>query len=286
MTSYLSQFNYQIIQGGGQTISPEESIDSHFTRVVFLHGLMGFGLNWRRIASSLDKQYVCLLFDQRGHGKSIKPQSNYSPKDYADDLELIRQELQWENFCLVGHSMGGRNALVYAYMFPSRVSKLVIEDIGPEAKPEAIQYYTSLIESIPTPFSSKQAAKEWLLNDFTKTPFGRSGGTTLGHYLYTNIVERPDGKADWRFSKQAIIETVQKGRAQDHWLEWEGLTMPSLIIRGSHSTDLSQPIYEEMLRRLPHAKGQVIEGAGHWVHFDKPLEFITVLQDFLALTNF
>jgi len=285
MTSYLNQFNYQIIQGGGNTIDVENSLDSNFIRVVFLHGLMGFGLNWRRIAIGLDKQFVSLLLDQRGHGKSIKPQSNYSPKDYAEDLEIICNELGWEKFCLVGHSMGGRNALMYAHLFPNRVSKLVIEDIGPEAKPDAITYYSGLIESIPTPFSSKLVAKQWLLNDFTKTSFGRSGGATLGQYLYANIIEAPDGKADWRFSKQAILETVEKGRAQDHWSEWESLTMPTLIIRGADSTDLSQPIFEEMLQRLPHAKGHVIKGARHWVHFDQPFEFIKVLQDFLTLTN-
>jgi pimeloyl-ACP methyl ester carboxylesterase len=281
MISYLSQFNYQIIKGGGTSLSREESLDPNLTRLVFLHGLMGFGLNWRRIVTHLPETCVSFIFDQRGHGKSIKPQSNYSPRDYAEDLELIRQELEWPSFVLVGHSMGGRNALWYTHLYPERVEKLIIEDIGPESKPEAISYYSSLINSIPTPFESKLKAKEWLLNDFNKTPFGKSGGQNLGHYLYANIIETPEGLADWRFSKSAILESVQLGRAQDHWSIWESLIIPTLIIRGENSLDLSQSVYNEMLTRQPLATGVVIPGSGHWVHFDKPQEFLEALISFL-----
>jgi pimeloyl-ACP methyl ester carboxylesterase len=281
MTSYLSQFNYQIIKGGGTTLSLDESLDPNLTRLVFLHGLMGFGLNWRRIATHLPETCVSLVFDQRGHGKSLKPQSNYSPRDYAEDLELIRQEIGWPSFVLVGHSMGGRNALFYAHLYPEKVEKLVIEDIGPESKSDAISFYSSLINSIPTPFESKLKAKEWLLNDFNRTPFGKSGGQTLGQYLYTNIIETPEGLADWRFFKPGILESIQLGRAQDHWSIWESLTVPTLLIRGENSEDLSQSVYSEMLARQPRATGIVIQGAGHWVHFDRPQEFLEALIHFL-----
>jgi esterase len=275
MTSYLDQFNYQIITGDGTSLKKEQTHHSSYThRFVFLHGLMGFGLNWRQIASSLGPHCVSLLLDQRGHGKSFKPLHGYSPEDYSQDLENIRQELQWSHFILVGHSMGGRNALWYAHQFPQRVTKLVIEDIGPEAKPEAITYYSQLLESIPTPFPSKREAKEWLLNDFLRTPFGRRGGLTLGHYLYANMIETPSGQGDWRFSKKAILESIEKGRGQNHWSLWDELSMPILLVRGELSKDLSAEVYHEMLRRQPLCQGVVLEGAGHWAHFDRAQEFI------------
>lgn len=277
MASYLDQFNYQIIKGGGQGMTPDESRQPGLTRVVFLHGLMGFGLNWRRIATNLGADCVSLLLDQRGHGKSFKPQSNYSPQDYAEDLELIRRELNWPSFILVGHSMGGRNALWYAHLFPDKVEKLLIEDIGPEAKPEAIAFYSDLIETIPTPFESKLKAKEWLLNDFLQTGYGRTGGQTLGHYLYANIIETESGLADWRFSRSAILESIEKGRAQDHWFVWENLSMPTLLVRGEHSRDLSAEVYQEMLDRQKLATGLVISNAGHWVHFDQADKFTQAL---------
>jgi len=282
MTSYLSQFNYQIIKGGGSPLDLKDSWNPNLTRLVFLHGLMGFGLNWKKIARLMPENCVSFLFDQRGHGKSIKPQGNYHPQDFAEDLELIRQDLGWDSFILVGHSMGGRNALWYAHLYPDRVEKLVIEDIGPEAKPQAIEFYSSLINSIPTPFGTKLLAKQWLLNDFIQTPYGRSGGQTLGQYLYANISEAANGSADWRFSKSAILESIQMGRAQDHWWVWDSLPMAILLIRGSQSQDLSQFTYEEMLRRQPQAKGVVIDDSGHWVHFDQPNEFVRCLVDFVS----
>ena len=70
-------------------------------RWVFVHGLMGFLNNWRRITSSFGPSETCLVYDQRGHGKSFKPETGYTPEDYAQDLkdltidyELIPKKIQ------------------------------------------------------------------------------------------------------------------------------------------------------------------------------------------------
>src|SRR5512135_2152018 len=100
--SYLDNFSYQVLG------------NEKGAKVVFLHGLMGSGVNWRKIAQSLEADYQVLIFDQRGHGRSFQPSSGYAPEDYANDLALILEELRWEKILLVGHSMGGRNALHFA----------------------------------------------------------------------------------------------------------------------------------------------------------------------------
>jgi pimeloyl-ACP methyl ester carboxylesterase len=230
---------------------------------------MGFGLNFRKIASLLECRDESLLFDQRGHGKSWQPSSGYAPSDYAEDLHAIVSELGWKHFVLVGHSMGGRNAMYYAWRYPERLVGLVIEDIGPDSKPEAVAYYLDMLELIPTPFSSKIAAKEYLTGDFLLTPYGRRGGATLGLYLYSNLTEKAPGVIDWRFSKEAIKQSIELGRGQDHWDIWREIKVPILVIRGVHSTDLSQTVFEEMLRTQARARGVVIPASGHWVHFDQ-----------------
>ena len=92
--SYLNNFNYQIL---GQKANP---------KLVFLHGLMGFGSNWRTMARHFEERYEILLYDQRGHGRSFQP-AEYRLDDYADDLDKITAELGWTSFILVGHSLGG-----------------------------------------------------------------------------------------------------------------------------------------------------------------------------------
>ena len=118
---FLSNFNYSVL---GNAESP---------RVVFIHGLMAFSANWRKIASRLQNDFQCLIYDQRGHGRSFKPDSGYSPEVFAEDLNKITNELGWDSFHLVGHSMGGRNAIVFADLYPQKVTTLTIEDMGPEA---------------------------------------------------------------------------------------------------------------------------------------------------------
>lgn len=262
---YLENFHYQIY---GDDSSP---------KLVFLHGLMGFGANWRRIVSSLEDKFQILTYDQRGHGRSHKPPRGYAPEDYADDLIKILDELGWEKIHLVGHSMGARNAMNFAYRFPQRVISLVIEDIGPESNPNDVDYYEKLLAKIPTPFATKLAAKEFLLNDF--------GDPVLGNYFYSNLVEQEDGSVDWRFSKNAILESVKMGRITNRWHELESITAPSLLIRGERSKDLTKEIYTKMLEKNSHLEGVEIPDAGHWVHFDQPNEFVRVIDEFLTKTS-
>jgi len=274
MSSYLSQFNYQIT-------GPQNG-----RRWVFLHGLMGYAMNWRRIVTGLGPTEQVLVYDQRGHGKSWKPLTGYSVEDYADDLFLITQELEWDHFILVGHSMGGRNALQFAHRFPEKVEKLVLEDIGPEGAPTAPDYYRWLLGIVPTPFENKLRAKEFFMNEFKPLVKGRTENPdTLGQYLYSNIIELADGTADWRFSKDAMIATVIQGRTKDRWEELRSLPMPTLVIRGENSKELSRDVYGQMLLANPRIQGVEISNAGHWVHSEQAEEFLKAIRKFTDLTT-
>lgn len=272
--SYLSQFNYQLT-------GPEQG-----RKWVFLHGLMGYAMNWRKIISDLEKTERVFAYDQRGHGKSIKPMTGYAAEDYAEDLYLITQELQWDKFILVGHSMGGRNALVFADKFPEKLEKLVIEDIGPEGDPSAPEYYRQLLALVPTPFLSKKLAKEFLLNEFPERLIKfapHENAQTLGSYFYANMLEDENGLVNWRFSISAILDSVKLGRAKDHWKELRSLPMETLIIRGENSKELSKEVFNKMCASNPRIHGIEISNAGHWAHADQPISFIKALREFSSL---
>lgn len=270
MTEGLSQFHH-VVSG------PESG-----RRWVFVHGLMGFANNWRKIISGIEATERCLTFDQRGHGRSIKPMTGYAPENYADDLKMILDSLGWERVILVGHSMGGRNVLNFASRFPERVEKLVIEDIGPEMKPHAVDYYEDLLGAVPTPFATREEAKFFFQGEFQKRVKVRDKVDVLAQYFYANVEDKPDGTVSWRFSKEAILESVVAGREKDRWSELRGLQMPVLLIRGQNSQELSENIYQEMLASNKMIKGVEIQGAGHWVHADRPQEFVQVLKEFVG----
>ncbi len=260
MSGYLKNFNSDIRGlGGGR-------------KLVFLHGLMGSWTNWRRILTAFEKEYQILSYDQRGHGRSFKPEANYRPEDYAEDLRIILDELKWEKVTLVGHSMGGRNAFVFAAQNPHRIEKLVIEDIGPEGSAESVRKTELIFSKVPTPFTDKRVAKDTILNAFEDQ--------VLAQYLYSNIAEVEPNLFDWRFSKNAILQSIREGRNRDRWDYWEDVKNETLLIRGAQSDELDHATFEKMLESNPYAKGVEIPNAGHWVHSDQPLLFIEELKKF------
>ena len=268
--SYLAQFHHQFF-------GPENG-----RKWVFVHGLMGYGQNWRKIISGLEATERCLSFDQRGHGRSIKPATGYAPEDYAFDLHQILEELDWNEIILVGHSMGGRNVLNYASRFPQRIQKLVIEDIGPEGKPSALEYYQNLLGVVPTPFASREQAKAFFADVFPHKVQTKESIQVLAQYFYSNLEEKEDGGLDWRFSKDGILDSVRTGRGGDRWDEVQSLTLPTLLVRGEKSGELSPEVYQKMLDANSMIKGVVIPGAGHWVHSERPEAFLQTLKDFVG----
>lgn len=250
---------------------------------MFVHGLMGYGQNWRRIIGALESTERCLAFDQRGHGRSFKPESGYAPEDYADDIKKIADELGWEKFILVGHSMGGRNVLNFASRYPERLSHLVIEDIGAEGNPQAHEYYEYLLDLVPTPFVNRAKARSYFFEDFVTTAKTRENVQVMANYFYANMEEKPDGSVDWRFSKKGILDSVKLGRVGDRWAEVAALKTPTLLVRGANSKELSQESYQRMLdSNRPMMTGVEIPGAGHWVHSDQPQAFIEAIKMFVG----
>lgn len=279
--SFLSNFHYSVL--GTNTKE----------RVVFIHGLMAFAANWRKIANRLEDDFQCLIYDQRGHGRSFKPEvlsmasgsSNYSPEVFAEDLDKITTELGWDKFHLVGHSMGGRNAMVFANLYPEKVRTLTIEDMGPDADSTMTGYYENMLGHIPTPFADKAAVKFFFENEFKKAFSSKEPPSVLSTFLQANLEERTDGTYDWRFSKQAVFEIVREGHLKDRWLEVSNFKIPVLLIRGENSHILKHETYEKMLAVNPNIQGLELAGAGHWVHYEKFEEFVQAFRQFVASSN-
>lgn len=268
--SYLNNFFHHFY-------GPEEG-----RRWIFVHGLMGYGQNWRRIIADLEKTERCLAFDQRGHGRSFQPSTGYRPEDYSDDIKKIADDLGWDKFILVGHSMGGRNVLNFAHRYPERLNHLVVEDIGPEAAAGAHEYYEYLLNLVPTPFATREEAKRFFFEDFVKTAKTRENIQVMANFFYANMAEQPDGSISWRFAKNGIIESVRAGREDERWNEVESLKMPTLWIRGQNSKEFSAESFERVLSSNPMIKGVEIPSAGHWVHSEQPEAFVKAIKAFVG----
>jgi esterase len=253
--------------------------------LVFLHGVMGYALNFRRIAREFEATHRVLAYDQRGHGRSFhadlaaEPDA-YSPERMADDLRLILDDLGWSRIRLVGHSMGGRVALTFAALYPERVESLVIVDIGPEmievAGGSMVQ---RILDKVPVPFATKAAAKTWFDQDFHREFSGAS--PMLAPWLYSNITELADGQATWRFDAAGLKAALKAGRDRDRWDLVDQLRCSTLWLRGELSADLPREQFERIAARRPGLIHAVeIPGVGHWLHAEAPEALLAELSSF------
>ncbi len=261
------RINYQIL---GDDTSP---------KLVFLHGIMGQGRNWSSIAKKFSKNFQCLVYDQRGHGQSWHPEKGFQLGDYANDLSELLEHLGWdEPIYLVGHSMGGRVALYFADQHPELVKKLVIVDIGPSADWDSMQGILNQLESVPVPFSSRAEARSFMETQFLQ----KYPNKMVMEFFYSSLVEK-EGKMDWIFSKELIRQSLEQSRHKDYWGEFKNLAMPTLYLRGGNSTHLKESEFIKVLENNLRIQGSTVEGAGHWVHAEKPLETLRIIGDFFDI---
>ncbi len=207
---------------------------------VLLHGLMGFAANWGKIWPDLHTLRSVLVLDQRGHGRSPKPQGGYSPTHYAQDLVGLLDLLGWSKIHIVGHSMGGRVAMRFASLYPDRTLSLTMEDSGADSRPDRISWINDLLASVPTPFKTREEAKAFFAENFRDDPM-------TGTFLHANLEEKGNGIIDWRFFAPGMVETIETGRATDAMREFSELKLPTLLVRGERSKEFSAAIFSALV---------------------------------------
>src|SRR5689334_6746128 len=108
--------------------------------VAILHGLFGSGRNWRSVAQHLAARHRVLTFDLRNHGASPSAE-RMSYGEMVEDLRASLAARGIEHAALLGHSMGGKVAMLMALLHPGEVDRLVIVDIAPAANPPNLLAY-------------------------------------------------------------------------------------------------------------------------------------------------
>jgi len=240
--------------------------------LIFLHGLLGSSSNWHSIARKLEDRFHIIVPDLRNHGRS----PHAAVMDYpamVRDLIILIDDHGLDSAMLVGHSMGGKVAMLLALEQPELVSGLAVVDIAPVNYPHRFDAIFRALHKVDTQnLEGREQADGVLALDIDE-----SG---LRQYLLQNL-ERRDGGWRWR-NNLAILDqeistiagfpkSVQNG-------EYPG---PVLFIRGSESDYLKPEYQPRILSFFPHARLRVIQGAGHWVYAEQPAAFYSALSGFL-----
>ena len=244
--------------------------DDHF---IILHGFLGMGDNWKTHAKNLsEKEYCVHLVDQRNHGRSF-----WSDKfDYDVMVNDLLQYLNHHgiNQCVVlGHSMGGKTAMAFALNYPDRVQKLIIADIAPKYY---APHHQKILAGLSTlnleEVSSRKAAAEHLKN------FIPEAGTR--QFLLKNLYWVSEGKLGLRINVAVLKNAAEAvGAAIQSQKQYH---QPTLFLYGENSNYINPMTDTEILKYFPKAEIIEIEGAGHWLHAEKPLLFFKTLTQWLV----
>jgi len=248
--------------------------------IVALHGLRSFAYTWEPVALALAGRFRIISLDQRGRGESDwDPERRYDASAYVRDLEVLADRLDLAPFLILGHSMGGTNALVYASRHPERLAGLAIEDMGPGASVSADRIRRELLAT-PSEFRDWASAAA-----FWRSQRPNISEAALEARLRYSMRPRGDGRVVWRHDAEGIAQARLQATADqlvDLWPHVEALKVPTLLLRGARSDFLSARTAAEMSRRNPHIVWQDVAGASHYVHDDNPDGFEAALDAFLS----
>jgi pimeloyl-ACP methyl ester carboxylesterase len=243
------------------------------TPMVLLHGLCSHAHYWDSFARSIASEYRVLALDQRGHGDSGWAKS-YGPKEYVLDLEAFVDNLGLDKFVLIGHSMGGINAIIYAARHPDLISALVIVDIGPDIKASGIERMERERASEPEVFVSEAEVISYM-----KKIEPRQSDDFVRHQVKYALRRDEEGRLTFKYDKK--LQSTQL-RSPD-WL-WEYLNQvicPTLLVHGMESDMLATEVAHMMDGSLTFGSVVDVERAGHSVPGDNPHAFEAAVHEFL-----
>ncbi len=240
--------------------------------VVILHGLYGAKRNWGSIAARLAARRCVLTVDLRNHGESPWDARHDYPAVAADVARLIETRLG-RPADVLGHSMGGKAAMVLALSRPELVSRLVVVDIAPAPSPGTAAVAPRVLRAVPLARLTRRTEVEEALAATIPDPAVRA-------FLAANVRFGPDGLT-WTINLEALDRHFAEILSFPEIAAGVAFTKPALFIAGG-SSDYLRPEHRPAIERLfPGAVMETIAGAGHWVHAEAPAAFLEVVERFL-----
>ncbi|ORC16541.1 MULTISPECIES: alpha/beta fold hydrolase [Rothia] len=241
-------------------------------KTVFLHGLLGRGKNFTRIAKGLGDVAQTLLVDLPNHGGSYWTET-FDYRAMADiAAETVTEYAAGERVAVIGHSMGGKIAMLLALRHPHLVSKLVVLDIAPGESKGSFEVLMDSMLALPLgDYSTRSQADADLAVNVPET------GTRA--FLLQNLSLSKTGNS-WEPNLAMLRAHLPEIMG---WPGAEGsFDEPVLWVAGGKSPYITEADIEPMRRLFPRMRRVVMKGAGHWVHAEKPDETVYLLRGFLS----
>jgi pimeloyl-ACP methyl ester carboxylesterase len=251
--------------------------------LICIHGLSGNAHNFDALAAYLTADYHVISLDVRGRGDSQwGPPDEYNQATYCTDLATLIDRLQFRRVTLIGTSMGGAIAMLYAGGYPERVERVVLNDVGPEVDPAGIKRITAYMTTAPAEFGSLAEVAAYYRENYPAMRL--TPQQELLDFVKWAVRSAPNGTLRWKIDP-AIRNAPHSGssaRLLDMWVPYARITAPVLVIRGAESDILARATAERMRVVLPQLTTVVeVPGVGHAPSLLEP-EALSAIKQFLA----
>ncbi|MFQ6170052.1 alpha/beta fold hydrolase [Oryzobacter sp. R7] len=252
--------------------------------LLFIHGLLGSQRQWAHLVDRLDDSHRLVVPDLFGHGSSAKPVGDYSLGAHAATLRDLLDRLGIEQVTLVGHSLGGGIAMVFSYLFPERVERLVLVasgGLGREVSP--------LLRSATLPgaeYVLPVIASGWMRERLA------SAGRLLGavglrpgpdvREVWTGFTSLGDGDTRRAFlaTTRAVIDPGGQSVSAHDYLP-EATPIPTLVVWGTKDRMIPAWHAASATSSIQNCRVELFQGAGHFPHLDDPDRFAAVVREFV-----
>ena len=230
--------------------------------VMFVHSFGGDQTHWNAQLEHLRKNRRAVAFDLRGHGRSAAAADNNDSIDaLASDIAAVADQLRLPRFVLVGHSIGGAAALVYAGKYPQRLAGLVLVGAPGRTPPEQSKPIVAALES---------DAYEKVMGEYWEK-------------LLTNAV--PEVRAQLESGRRQMprersLGLIKATFAYDPAPSLRAYSGPTLLV-GTPAEDQPGALH----RLAPNLAHLIVSGTSHWIQMDKPDEFNRILDEFLSVVH-
>ena len=239
---------------------------------VILHGFLGMSDNWKTLGTQFSEEgFQVHLLDQRNHGRSFHD-TEFNYEVLVEDLKQYCDVNNLTNMVLLGHSMGGKTAMLFAATYPEMVSKLIVADISPRFYPV---HHDAILEGLSAlnfnELSSRGEADEALSH------FISDQGIRM--FLLKNLYWVEKGQLGLRINLEVLKnEVAEVGEPLPSYARFENDTM---FLRGDRSEYIG--VEDERIIKNHFSKANIvtISNAGHWLHAENPKDFFEAVINFV-----
>lgn len=239
---------------------------------LILHGYFGMGDNWKSLGNQFAQNYQVHMIDQRNHGRSFHS-DDFDYELLAEDLYNYIDHHGLENIILLGHSMGGKTAMLFAVEYPELLDKLLVADISPRYYQPHHNEILKALNSVDFSIHNSRKLVEDQLSNFIPEIGTRQ-------FLLKSVYWREKGQLDFRFNLESLTDNNSEvGKALPSFTQFDGET---LFLAGGNSGYITENEMPLIKAHFPNSEVVTIANTGHWLHAENPTKFYEKVMEFLT----